>query len=119
MNGYEVTKSDTFLRWLIELRDKRAKARIVSRIDRVQKGNLGDHKAVGGGVSELRIDVSQGYRVYYTIRKGTAVILLCGGDKSSQPQDVKRAQQMASDLQEAKNEQRDVHPMGQRRGAQR
>ena len=100
--NYAVTKSATFLRWLSGLRDKRAQARIAIRIDRVQEGNFGDHKAVGGGVSELRIDVGQGYRVYYTIRKGTAVILLCGGDKSSQPQDVKRAQQMASELQEAK-----------------
>ena len=95
---YAVTKSATFLRWLRELRDKRARARIAIRIDRVQEGNFGDHKAVGGGVSELRIVVGQGYRVYYTIRDRTVVILLCGGDKSSQQQDIKRAQQIASEL---------------------
>ena len=87
-----------FLRWLRELRDKRARARIAIRIDRVQEGNLGDHKAVGGGISELRINVGPGYRVYYTIRDRTVVILLCAGDKSSQQQDIKRAQKMASEL---------------------
>ena len=96
--GYAVTKSATFLRWLKELRDKRARARIAIRIDRVQEGNFGDHKAVGGGVSELRIPVGQGYRVYYTIREGTVVVLLCGGDKSSQPQDIRRAQRMAIEV---------------------
>ena len=96
--GYAVTKSATFLRWLKELRDKRAQARIAIRIDRVQEGNFGDHKAVGGGVSELRIPVGQGYRVYYTIREGTVVVLLCGGDKSSQPQDIRRAQRMAIEV---------------------
>ena len=95
---YTVTKSATFLRWLRELRDKRARARIAIRIDRVQEGNLGDHKAVGGGISELRINVGPGYRVYYTIRDRTVVILLCAGDKSSQQQDIKRAQKMASEL---------------------
>ena len=96
--NYEVTKSDTFLRWLRGLRDKRAQARIIIRIDRAQEGNFGDHKAVGGGVSELRINVGKGYRVYYTIRDRKVVILLCGGDKSSQQQDVQRAQQMANEL---------------------
>jgi putative addiction module killer protein len=95
---YAVTKSATFLRWLKELRDKRARARIAIRIDRVQEGNFGDHKAVGGGVSELRIPVGQGYRVYYTIREGTVVVLLCGGNKSSQPQDIRRAQRMAIEV---------------------
>ena len=95
---YTVTKSATFLRWLTELRDKRARARIAIRIDRVQEGNWGDHKAVGGGVSEFRIDVGQGYRVYYTIRDRTVVILLCAGDKPSQQQDIKRARKMASEL---------------------
>ena len=79
------------------VRDKRAQAQIIIRIDRVEVGNFGDHKTVGGGVSELRIDVGKGYRVSYTISDRT-VILLCGGDKSSQQQDVKRARQMASEL---------------------
>ena len=96
--NYTVTKSNAFLRWLKGLRDKRAQARIAIRIDRIEEGNLGDHRSVGGGVSELRVDVGKGYRVYYTIHDKALVILLCGGDKSTQPQDVQRAQQMASEL---------------------
>ena len=96
--AYTVTKSATFLRWLNQLRDKRARARIAVRIDRVEEGNFGDHKSVGGGVSELRIHVGKGYRVYYTIRNEVVVVLLCAGDKSTQSQDIKRAQQMASEL---------------------
>ena len=80
------------------MRDKRAQARIAIRIDRVEEGNFGDHKAVGGGVSELRIDVGKGYRVYYTMRDNMVVILLCGGDKSSQQEDIHRARNMASEL---------------------
>ena len=95
---YRVVKSDTFLRWLKSVRDSRARARIALRLDRLESGNFGDHKAVGGGVSELRIDVGVGYRVYYTMRKQTVVLLLCGGDKSSQQEDIHRAQQMARTL---------------------
>ena len=95
---YSVTKSATFLRWLRALRDKRARAHIAVRVDRVEDGNFGDHRSVGGGVSELRIHAGKGYRVYYTIRDNVVVLLLCGGDKSSQANDIRRAQQMASDL---------------------
>ena len=90
--------SDTFRRWMRELRDRQAQARIAVRIDRVQEGNFGDHRSVGQGVSELRINVAQGYRVYYTIRDKTLVLLLCGGDKASQQQDIQRAQHMARTL---------------------
>ena len=95
---YEVVKSSRFLRWLRRLRDKQAQARILVRIDRVEEGNFGDHRSVGGGVSELRVNVGQGYRIYYTIRQQRVVILLCGGDKTSQQMDIRRAQQMASEL---------------------
>ena len=95
---YAVVKSATFIRWLRKLRDKRAVARIALRIDRIEDGNFGDRRSVGEGVSELRIDVGQGYRVYYTIRNNRVVILLCGGIKSSQPQDIQRAQRMAHEL---------------------
>ena len=96
--GYEVVKSDEFLRWLARLRDKRAQAQILVRIDRVEEGNLGDHRSVGGGVSELRVNVGQGYRIYYTIRRQRVFILLCGGDKTSQRRDIRRAQRMASEI---------------------
>ena len=95
---YTVTMSDTFRRWMRALRDRQAQARIAVRIDRVQEGNFGDHRSVGQGVSELRINVAQGYRVYYTIRDTTLVLLLCGGDKASQQQDIQRAQHMARTL---------------------
>ena len=92
---YDVVKGDRFLHWLTRLRDRRAQARILVRIDRMEEGNFGDHRSVGGGVSELRVNVGQGYRIYYTIRQQRLVILLCGGDKASQQRDIRRAQQMA------------------------
>ena len=95
---YEVIRSDRFSRWLDRLRDKRAQAQIQVRVDRIEDGNFGDHSSVGGGVSELRIDVGQGYRIYYTIRQQRVVILLCGGDKASQRRDIIRAQQMAREI---------------------
>ncbi len=94
----EVVYTRVFERWFRGLRDIRAKASIVSRIERIEDGNFGDHGSVGGGVSELRVDVGPGYRVYYTTRRQTLVILLCGGDKSSQARDIRRAQQMAGEL---------------------
>ena len=71
---------------------------IAARIRPIEDGNFGDHKSVGGGVSELRIDVGKGYRVYYTIRNNVVVILLCGGDKSSRQKDKQLARQMAGEL---------------------
>lgn len=81
--------------WFRRLRTRQARVAIGTRIRRIERGNFGDHRSVGKGVSELRINVGQGYRVYYTIRKQTVVILPCGGDKSSQQEDIQRAQQMA------------------------
>ena len=94
----EIIYTEVFETWLKKLRNRRAKVSIASRIERIEDGNFGDHKSVGGGVSELRINVDKGYRVYYTVRRNTVVILLCGGDKSSQQQDIQRAQQMAGEL---------------------
>ncbi len=96
--GYAVVKSGRFERWLTRLRDKRAQAKILVRIDRAKDGNFGDHKSVGGGVSEIRVNVGQGYRIYYTIRRQRVVILLCGGDKPSQERDIRHAQQMANEV---------------------
>ena len=83
---------------LDESPDRQAQARIAVRLDRAADGNFGDHRSVGQGVSELRINVAQGYRVYYTIRDTTLVILLCGGDTASQQQDIHRALRMARAL---------------------
>jgi putative addiction module killer protein len=77
--------------WMNSLRDKRAKARIRTRIGRVRLGNLGDRQPVGGGVMELKIDYGPGYRVYLGHVGVKLVILLCGGDKSSQREDIKKA----------------------------
>ena len=77
--------------WMTELRDKRAKAKILVRLDRLKTGNFGDVKSVGSGVSELRIKEGKGYRVYFAREGNKVIILLCGGDKSTQQDDIKRA----------------------------
>ena len=97
---YEIRKTDVFVRWLDNLADRRGRAKILSRLDRVAEGNLGDTKPVGQGVAEFRIPFGPGYRVYYTKRRNIVVILLLGGDKSTQEKDIKRAIQMAQDLEE-------------------
>jgi putative addiction module killer protein len=96
----ELIKSDTFDRWLCELRDIRAKARIEARIRRLSLGNPGDVKPVGDGVSEMRIDDGPGYRVYFTQRGPLVVLLLCGGDKSSQERDIALAKTIAAQWKE-------------------
>lgn len=77
--------------WLANIRDKRARAKILIRLDRVQLGNFGDYKSVGHGVSELRISEGKGYRVYYGRKEGEIVLLLCGGDKATQQTDIQLA----------------------------
>jgi len=92
---YEIRKSNHFDTWLSGLRDRVAVARVLARIDRLSQGNPGDAKAVGRGVSELRIDHGPGIRVYYLIDGDTVILLLCGGDKSTQRRDIERAHQLA------------------------
>jgi putative addiction module killer protein len=93
----EIQLSATFTRWLRSLRDARARARIVARIDRMAAGNVGDAKPVGGGLSEIRIHYGPGYRVYF-MQSGTAlIVLLCGGDKRSQAKDIESARGIAQD----------------------
>ena len=94
----EIRKTQTFANWLIDLRDRQAKARIIARIERMQSENFGDHKAVDEGVSEMRIDYGPGYRVYFTVRCATIAILLCGGDKGTQRMDVAKAKQLAKEV---------------------
>jgi putative addiction module killer protein len=94
----DVRKTDAFEQWLSSLRDVRAQARIVSRIDRVAFGLMGDTKPVGDGVREMRVDYGPGYRVYFVQRGKTIIILLCGGDKRTQDKDIKIAKAMAADL---------------------
>lgn len=96
----EIRNTDVFAKWLDELRDAKARARVLARIERLASGNPGDVKPVGEGVSELRIDHGPGYRVYYKQRGRELVILLAGGDKTTQASDIKTALRLARNLQE-------------------
>ena len=93
----EVRRTDEFRDWLKDLKDIRAAARVEIRIARVEAGNLGDVKFFDG-IGELRIDYGPGYRVYFVQRGKVLVILLCGGDKSSQKADIKKARAMAKEV---------------------
>lgn len=94
----EIRKTELFTKWIDGLEDIRARARILVRIERLATGNPGDVKPVGEGVSELRIDYGPGYRVYYTQRGRSAVILLAGGEKRTQDKDIKTALRLAKNL---------------------
>ncbi len=96
----EVRQTDAFAAWLSALRDAKAATLIAKRIVRVQSGLLGDVKSVGGGVSELRVDFGPGYRVYFAQRGLVLIVLLCGGDKSTQQRDITAAQAMAAELED-------------------
>lgn len=97
----EVRRTDVFSRWLDQLRDDQAVARIVTRIHRLSLGNFGDMKSVGDGVSELRIDFGPGYRVYFTRIRSVIVLLLIGGTKKSQQKDIERAKEMVKEIDSA------------------
>ncbi|VVE75779.1 addiction module antitoxin RelB [Pandoraea anapnoica] len=96
----ELRKTDEFARWIDRLRDVCARARIQVRIQRLADGNPGYVRAVGEGVSELKIDYGPGYRVYYTQRRGVFILLLCGGDKSTQDSDIKHALSLAREMED-------------------
>jgi len=96
--NYLIQQTASFAKWLASMRDLRAKVAIARRIDRAAAGNLGDVKPVGDGVSELRVATGPGYRVYFTVRGGAIIILLVGGDKSTQAADIRRAKQLAKEV---------------------
>ncbi|KZN21146.1 MULTISPECIES: type II toxin-antitoxin system RelE/ParE family toxin [Pseudomonas] len=96
--NYLIQQTTIFVTWHASIRDLRAKVAIARRIDRASAGNLGDIKPVGDGVSEMRVDVGAGYRVYFTIRNGVVIVLLAGGDKSSQNTDIRRAKKLAREV---------------------
>jgi putative addiction module killer protein len=96
----EIRQTEVFANWLANLRDRKAKARVQVRIDRMETGNFGDVAPVGQGVSEMRIFYGPGYRVYF-VQKGTVVIiLLCGGDKIIQSHDINKAKELANQLED-------------------
>ena len=92
-----VYQTRNFASWLAALRDRRAKVRIVDRVNRLVHGNAGDTKSVGDGVQELRLAFGPGYRVYYTWHETALIILLTGGDKDSQKRDIVLAKQLAKE----------------------
>ena len=96
----EIRQTDVYAQWLEKLRDRQAKARIAIRIRRLSLGNPGDVRPVGGGVSEIRIDYGPGYRVYFLKQGETLVVLLAGGDKNSQADDITKARNLARILKE-------------------
>ena len=96
----KILRTAEFDKWLDNLKDRLAKSSVQVRIDRLAKGNAGDVKLVGEGVSEMRIHVGAGYRVYFTRVGAAIVLLLCGGDKRSQNRDIERALEMARILKE-------------------
>jgi putative addiction module killer protein len=96
----EIRQTHVDARWFAKLRDRDARARILARIRRLSLGNPGDVQPVGEGVSEMRIHHGPGYRVYFTQRGRVVVVLLCGGDKSTQSDDIRQAKDLARDLED-------------------
>lgn len=94
----QVLKTDIFEKWFNSLKDRQAKRIIAARIDRVSYGLLGDIKSIGNGVSELKIDYGPGYRVYCKQQGNVLIILLCGGDKRTQQEDIKKAKNLAKEI---------------------
>lgn len=92
---FEIIQSDEFKTWHLRLRDPTARARVTSRLRLVEQGNLGDWKSLRDGISEIRIDVGPGYRLYFMRRGNTVIVLLCGGDKRKQNADIGRAIELA------------------------
>jgi putative addiction module killer protein len=96
---FTIRQTQEFQDWLDGLRDKRAQVRIAARLRLAEAGNLGDWESVGGDVSEMRVDIGPGYRLYFTRRGGVIIVMLAGGDKSTQQRDIRRAQRMAKHLE--------------------
>lgn len=96
----EIRQTEAFARWFTAMKDVRGRARIADRIDRLAGGNPGDVAPVGDGVSELRIHHGPGYRVYFTRRGEVLIVLLCGGDKSTQRRDIAAARKLARNLED-------------------
>ncbi|WP_101748921.1 type II toxin-antitoxin system RelE/ParE family toxin [Endozoicomonas acroporae] len=97
---YNVVSTEIFDDWYRQLKDRTAAKAIALRITRARAGNLGDTRMIGGGISEMRVFIGKGYRLYFTIRNRQLVILLCGGDKSSQSRDIKKAKSLLDQLED-------------------
>ena len=97
---YEVKQTSVFKAWFKKLKDRQALKIIALRLTRAVNGNLGDVKSLSGNLSEMRIFVGKGYRLYFTIKNGQVVVLLCGGDKSTQSKDIEKAKKLLSELED-------------------
>ncbi|MBL0317314.1 MAG: type II toxin-antitoxin system RelE/ParE family toxin [Flavobacteriales bacterium] len=95
---FEIKQTDEFQHWMKKLRDIRVNTLIVKRLERIALGNFGDHKRIDSKISELRIDYGPGYRLYYMNNGKEIILLLIGGDKSSQKSDIQRAKELASEM---------------------
>ena len=100
---YQLQQTDVFASWLVGLRDVRAQARILARLESARLGNLGDCKAIGSGIREMRIHTGAGYRVYFVQRKQVILLLLCGGSQAGQTRDIARAKKIAQELKDEGN----------------
>jgi putative addiction module killer protein len=96
---FTVLQTEDFRDWMDSLKDMKAQVRIAARLRQAEAGNLGDWKPVGAGVSEMRVDVGPGYRLYFTRRQNILVVMLAGGDKATQARDIKRAQKLLTQLE--------------------
>lgn len=96
--NYLIRQTEAFRAWHLAMKDLRGKVAIARRIERAEAGNLGDAEPVGGGVSEMRVHVGAGYRVYFTVRERVVVVLLVGGDKSTQKADIRKAIELAKEV---------------------
>ena len=101
----EVLQTERFAKWLRKLKDNLAKVAITRRIERLEQGNFGDSKSVGEKVFELRIDVGKGYRVYFMDRSSEIIILLVGGNKNTQSDDIKTAKRLAKEYEDGETDQ--------------
>ena len=97
--SYEIQQTATFRKWLKKLKDKRSRTIIVQRLVRLQDGLFGDTKSVGDGVGELRFHLGPGDRIHYAIRGSVIILLLCEGDKSTQPEDIGLAKRLAKEIE--------------------
>ena len=96
----ELKQTETFRKWRMRLRDEHARGLIASRLDRLAFGHIGDVEPVGQGISEMRIHYGPGYRIYFQRRGNTIIVLLCGGNKSTQSKDIKTAKRLANEWSE-------------------
>jgi len=97
---YLIKQTKQFSQWLLKLKDIKGKVAVLRRVERVKEGNFGDHKSLGSNISELRVSVGAGYRVYYTKKEDKIIILLVGGDKSTQSKDIEKAKKLCKELED-------------------